>query len=123
MAKNQTIKITTAVLNKDLADFAALKEVQGYKPANPAFAVAAIDADKTAMDAAAEAIAQALALVKTKRDEYVEKQWKFHNSMDGGRTSVESQFGKDSNELQAVGRKKASEFKSRSAKPKVGGKV
>lgn len=58
---------------------------------------------------------------KNQRDEYVAAQWKFHNSMDGGRTSVESQFGPDSNEVQAVGRKKRSEYKSRTTKPTNGG--
>ena len=120
MAKNQTVKIKPDILAKDLKDFAALKELAAYAPPNPAFTVAAIEADRAAMDVKAEALAQAEALVKTLRDEHVAAQWKFHNSMDGGRDSVEAQYGKDSNEIQAVGRKKKSEYKNRTTKPKGG---
>lgn len=121
MAKNETRKLKPSVLTKDLTDFAALKQITGYAPANAAYQITAIDADKTAMEAAADAMAQAEAALKTKRDEYVAATWKFHNSVDGGRTSVESQFGKDSNEVQAVGRKKTSEYKTRAPKSKGGG--
>ena len=117
MAKNQTVKIKPSVLAKDETDFAALKKVVGYKPPNPTFEVATIQADKDAIATIAEELAQIEAAGKTKRDELVAAQWKFHNSVDGGRDSVEAQYGQDSNELQAVGRKKKSEYKSRTTKP------
>src|SRR4051812_40518124 len=121
MAKNQTRKIKPSVLAKDLEDFAALKEIADYAPPNPNFKVSAIEADNTAMKAKAEALAQAEALVKTRRDELVAAQWKFHNSVEGGRDSCEAQYGEDSNEVQAVGRKKKSEYKSRTVKSKDSG--
>jgi hypothetical protein len=121
MAKNQTVKIRPDILAKDLTDFAALKQITDYAPPNDAFKVTAIEADKTAMEAKAEALAQAEALVKTRRDELVAAEWKFHNSVEGGRDSCEAQYGEDSNEVQAVGRKKKSEYKNRTTTPNTGG--
>lgn len=118
MAKNQTVKLKPSILAKDDTDFAALKKITGYAPPNPAFTVAAIQANKDASLEVKERLAQAQALVKTLRDEDTAADWKFHNSMEGGRDSIEAQFGSDSNELQAVGRKKKSEYKSRTTKPK-----
>lgn len=121
MAKNQTVKLRPDVLAKDLEDFAALKDIPTYAPPNPAFTVAAIQANVDAMNAKAEQLAQVEALGKTVRDELVALQWTVHNSVDGGRDSVEAQYGNDSNELQAVGRKKKSEYKNRKPKPPSGG--
>lgn len=117
MAKNQTRRVRPSALAKDDADFAALKKIAGYAPPNPAFTIAAIQANKDASMSIKEQLAQAEALVKTLRDEDNAADWKYHNSVDGGRDSIEAQFGKDSNELQAVGRKKRSEYKNRKIKP------
>lgn len=35
MAKNQMVRLSSAIINKDLTDFAVLKEVQGDKLLNP----------------------------------------------------------------------------------------
>jgi hypothetical protein len=42
----------------------------------------------------------------------------FHNAILGAKDQVKAQFGKDSNELQALGLKKASEYKRPSPKKK-----
>jgi hypothetical protein len=52
----------------------------------------------------------------TARDEATAAEWAFHNAMLGGKDQVKAQFGVDSNELQAVGLKKKSEYKSPKSK-------
>ena len=45
-------------------------------------------------------------------DEAVAADWAFHNAVLGAADQVVAQFGKDSNEIQALGYKKKSEYKS-----------
>ena len=47
------------------------------------------------------------------------REWEFHNLILGAKDQVTAQFGRDSNEVQAVGLKKASERKApqRRSKP------
>jgi hypothetical protein len=42
----------------------------------------------------------------------VEKQWAFHNLMLRAKDQVRAQFGRDSNEVQALNLKKTSEYKA-----------
>jgi hypothetical protein len=48
---------------------------------------------------------------KIARDEAVAGAWAFHHNIVGVKDSVSAQYGKDSNELQSVGRKKTTEYK------------
>lgn len=43
-------------------------------------------------------------------------EWQFHNLILGMRDQVTAQFGRNSNEVQFVGRKKTSEYRRRSTK-------
>ena len=56
--------------------------------------------------------AQAAAALAAARDNAVAQEWAFHNLMLGVKDQVMAQFGRDSNEVQALGLKKASERKS-----------
>jgi hypothetical protein len=55
---------------------------------------------------------QAEAAYKAARDNAVAAEWAFHNAVLGAKEQVIAQFGKDSNEVQAIGLKKKSERKS-----------
>jgi hypothetical protein len=55
---------------------------------------------------------QAEAAYKAARDNAVKGEWEFHNLMLGVKDQVASQFGRDSNEYQALGLKKKSERKA-----------
>ena len=52
------------------------------------------------------------------RDNATAREWEFHNLMPGAKDQVTAQFGRDSNEVQALGLKKSSERKA----PKRSGK-
>lgn len=124
MAKDQSKRIAPGVLEADRTSFAALRGVAGYAPANPLFTVAKIAEVEAATRDAQAAEAQAEAAWATARDEAVAREWELHNVMLGAKDQVVAQFGRDANEVQAIGLKKASERKApqRRAKPSVAGK-
>ena len=112
MPKDQNKRITPPVLEADRSSFAALQGIAGYAPTNPAYAVAAIKTLETEMTSARAAETQAAAALATARDNAVAKEWEYHNRILGVKDQVVAQFGRDSNEVQALGLKKASERKA-----------
>jgi hypothetical protein len=124
MATDQSKRLSQAIIAADESSFAAVQAITAYRPANEAFSVAAITAAQRAYDEAKTAQAQADAAAATARDVTVERAWAFHNLVLGMKDQIRAQFGKDSTEVQAVGLKRKSEYKSRSGKsaPSVPGK-
>lgn len=112
MADQNTRPLSPKQIQDDLDAFAALKVIVGYTPSNPDFAVANGTSAKTAMDAAQEKSAQDAATAAASRDDEVTAQWAFHDFVLGAKTQVKAQFGDSSNEIQALGLKKKSEYKS-----------
>ena len=110
---NQTRRIKPEVLDADEAAFAALQTIVDYRPANPAYRADAVAAARAELAAARTAEAQAAAAAAAARDEAVSKEWNFHNLMLGVKDQVTAQFGRDSNEVQSLGLKKASEYRPR----------
>lgn len=119
MAKNQTRRLSPAQIQTNKNDFAALKKITTYAPANQAYTVDKIGTTDTELDASGEIESQANAASATARDNRVAKEWQHHNEMLGARDQVVAQFGRDSNEAQAVGLKKKSEYKSPGRKKKT----
>ena len=116
---NENRRLKPALIEADRTSFAALRGVAGYAPANPLFTVAKIAEVEAATRGAQAAEAQAAAALAAARDEAVAREWEFHNLMLGAKDQVVAQFGRDANEVQAIGLKKASERKAprRRAKP------
>lgn len=119
MAKDQSKRLSPVVIETDKASFAALQAIATYTPANTTFAMAAITSAKAELDAAQQAEAQATAGAATARDNATAKEWAFHNLILGAKDQVVAQFGRDSNEVQEVGLKRASEYKTRRSKVKT----
>jgi len=119
MAKNETRRINPRVLAEDVDSYDALKAIPAYAPSNPAFVQAKVDLARSQMIAAQQAETQAEAAWKTARDTANAKEWAFHNLILGAKKQVIAQFGENSDEVQAVGLKKKSEYKApqRAAKP------
>lgn len=110
MAKNQTKPLPQATLEEDSAAIAACKKITGYTPANELCIQTALDAAETAVINNQVAYTQAKTAFETARDNLVGSEWARHNLVLNMRTQVKAQFGDDSNELQAVGLKKKSEY-------------
>jgi hypothetical protein len=119
VAKDETKRLNPSVLEADKASFAALQTIANYAPANPAYASAAVTAAHAELLAAQAAEVQTAATAAAARDNAAAKEWHFHNLILGVKDQVTAQFGRDSNEVQALGRKKASEYKPRARKSKT----
>jgi hypothetical protein len=110
MAKDQTIRLRSQILQEDKAAFVALQANTNYRPANTAYEVAVIRTAESAMTAAQEAETLAAEVLAAARDNAVAREWEYHNLLLGAKVQVKAQFGEDSNELQAMGVKKKSEY-------------
>jgi hypothetical protein len=116
MAKDESKRLNPAALEADKTGFASLQAITSYTPANPTYALAAISTAHAALGAAQQTEAQTAAAAAAARDDAVAAEWAFHNLMRGAKDQVVAQFGRDSNEVQSIGLKKASEFKPRTRK-------
>ena len=118
---NESRRLTPAVLDADESGFAALQAMGLYEPANQAYSLQAISTARGLMESARTEESQAQAALDTARDNAVAKEWAFHNLMLGVKDQVMAQFGRDSNEVQALGLKKASERKTPQRRKPAGG--
>lgn len=121
MAKDQTRRLNPSILVEDEEVYAAIKDMEDYAPANPAFTQAMLDKGHTALEAALHASVQADAAAAAARDNLVAMQWDFHNLTLGAKDQVVAQYGPNSNQVQAVKRKKKAEYKRPSRKGKKDG--
>ena len=111
MAKDETKRIKPSDLLEDEEVYNSLKGITNYAPANSDYAMAAVDTSYEEWQTAKQEEAQAAADYAAKRDNTVAKSWAFHNKILGSKIQVTAQFGDNSNEVQAVKRKKKSEYK------------
>jgi hypothetical protein len=119
MAKDESKRVSRTTLADDETAFNALRKIDGYAPANPNYAVAAVTQAFNAMQDLQAAEDQAAAALATARDAATSQEWSFHNLMLGAKDSVRAQFGKDSTQVQELGLKRASDYKSRGPKSKA----
>jgi hypothetical protein len=119
MAKDESRRVRPQVLADDLDSYARLQDMSGYAPANAAFTREAITVIYNTMIAKQHGEAQAEAAFDSARDDSVAAEWAMHNAMLGATDQVAAQYGTNSNEYQAMGRKKKSEYSrpTREAKP------
>ena len=112
MAKNETQRLRPGQLSEDKNAFSALQSISGYTPANAAFTVTAGTVKLNALHDLQAAEAQAEAALKAARDNAVAAEWDLHNFILGAKIQVAAQYGANSNEIQALGLKKKTEYKS-----------
>jgi hypothetical protein len=112
MAKNENRRIRPAMLQSNEDAFAALQDITGYNPPNSTYVLSAVTAAHTELVNAQTAEVQAAAAADKARDIAAAKEWEFHNLMLRVKDQVIAQFGDDSPEVQALGLKRKSEYKS-----------
>jgi hypothetical protein len=123
MAKDQQKRLRPRTLKEDTNAYNALKAIEGYAPINGRYTLANAQQLYDEMIKLRMSETQIEALYKASRDKAVAAEWAFHNTMLGSKDQVKAQFGKDSNEVQAMGLKKISEYKRPSVrKPGAQGK-
>ncbi len=112
MARNESRRVGLRFVEADRKAFAALETMGGYEPPNAVYSVTAVRELRDALDAARVVEAQAAAAAAAARDTAAAKEWEFHNAMLGVKAQVVALFGRDSNEVQALGLKKSSEIRA-----------
>jgi heterodisulfide reductase subunit A-like polyferredoxin len=120
MARNQSKRLSPVKIEADENGFAALQAITDYTPINPAYSLKAVAGAHVELEDLRRAEAQAAMAAAAARTHAVAKEWEFHNLMLGVKEQIIAQFGKDSKEVQALGLKRKSEYKSprrRSAPP------
>jgi hypothetical protein len=116
MAKNETKRIKPALLQTDKECFAAIETISAYSPINARYGLGALRTMRDDLSGVHEVEAQAVAAAAIARQHAMAKEWEFHNLILGAKDQVVAQFGRDSNEAEAVGLKKKSDYKTRTRK-------
>ena len=117
MAKDQSRRLKPSILQADESGYSALRTIKSYTSINPTFSLDAITGARTTMADRRKIEAEAHVAAATARVAAVEAEWDFHNLMLGVKAQVIAQFGLDSDELAALGRKKKSDYKLPGRKP------
>ena len=105
-------RLPADVLQEDLETFAAFLGPDDYAPANAQFAAANVKSIKDAMTANQTAEIQIFAAANAKRDATIQNEQDFHQLILGVKNQVKAQYGANSNELQSLGLKKKSDYKT-----------
>lgn len=116
MADPKNRPLTPSQLLADLDAFASLKNISAYMPANSSFALANGNSLQAEMTAAQDEAVLTRNAAREARDREIAAEWAFHDFILGAKTQVKAQYGDSSNEIQALGLKKKSEYKSPSKK-------
>ena len=116
MDQNGRRRLKPSLLQMDEDCFRALERVAGYAPLNARYNLNGLQETRRELTELQQAEAKAAAAAATARRKATAKEWEFHDLILGAKDQVVAQFGRDSDEAQAVGLKKKSEYKPRSRK-------
>jgi hypothetical protein len=111
MAKKQTRRLQPRIVKQDKQCLSAIKGLTDYKPADSKFAKTALQSAADDVDDTQEKEKQTEVAAKAARAAAVKAEWTLHNLILGSKTQVKAQYGDDSDEVNAVGLKKKSEYK------------
>ena len=119
MAKDQTVRIKPSILQEDKDVVAAIGTlVPAYTPANAAYSPVNLSNALAAMTASQNVEVQKIADAEAARDGANAKEWAFHNAVLEAKKQVLAQYGSDSDQVQAIGLKRKSEYKKPTKKKK-----
>ncbi len=120
MAKDQTRRLNPIVVQEDKDVVAAIATLApAYAPANAAYSLLNLQAASTTMASAQNTEVQKQGELDTARDTANTNEWTFHNKVLEAKKQVMAQYGSDSDQLQAIGLKKKSEYKKPAPKKKL----
>lgn len=118
MADKKTRQLTPEELQEDIDSFAGLEGIPNYDPANSVYNLLIGTALREAMQGSETKEVQDYGTWQATRDKKVADQWAFRDYVRNARIQVKAQFGENSDEVQKVGLKKKSEYKSPTKKKK-----
>ena len=112
MAKDQTKRLAPATIQEDKDVVAAMQTLTPtYAPANTAYSIANLMTSQGAMTTAQGVEVQKVGEAEAARDAANTKEWAYHNLVLEAKKQVIAQYGSDSDQVQAIGLKKKSEYK------------
>ena len=111
MADQKAHRMNPEALSADQSSAKAVLELPDYRPAKADFTREIIQAKLAALQPLLDAEQRAQRLLDTARDNAVAAEWALHEVVLGAKDQIVAQYGSDSNEAQAVGLKKKSEYK------------
>jgi hypothetical protein len=117
--EDQTKRIAPAQMQADMDAYTALQGIENYTPANTAYTLDAVEDKMVALKGTQDAEIAAQNALAAARDAAAAAEWEFHNAMLGVKEQVIAQFGKNSDQVQALGLKKKSEYKAPARKAKA----
>jgi hypothetical protein len=112
MAKNETRRLSPKVLKQDKDTHDAIIGLTDYGPSNPLYTKVNLQAKRDAVTAKQASETQKDAEAAGARDDANKAEWAFHNDILEAKKQVSAQYGSDSDQVQAVGLKKKSEYKA-----------
>ncbi|TSA40553.1 MAG: hypothetical protein D4R57_01625 [Verrucomicrobiales bacterium] len=120
MAKDQTRRLHPTLVQEDKDTVAAIATLLPvYAPANAAYSVANLQTAQTTMTTSQNTEVQKQGELDAARDTANTNEWAFHNKVLEAKKQVAAQYGSDSDQLQAIGLKKKSEYKKPAARKKT----
>lgn len=106
-------RLPAKTISADIDSYNGLGTVSGYVPVRAEATPETLKANYEAMLAKQQKETELQVMVKAAADEAKRAEWEFHNSVLAMKEAVRAQFGPDSNNAQAIGYKKKSEYKRR----------
>ncbi len=119
MADSKTKRLRPGLLQANIESGDAIDGIGDYKPANDDFTKAKLAAMRADMVAKQAKETVDYGTYQASRDAAVAAEWAYNDAIRGGRVQVKAQYGENSDQLQAVGLKKKSEYKSPKRKPRT----
>lgn len=110
-------RLPADVLQEDLDTYAAFLALEDYAPSNPQYSRENVIAAKDEMSANQTSEIQKFAVANAQRDTTVDSENLVHNLILGVKIQVKAQYGENSNELQSLGLKKKSDYRTGRRKP------
>lgn len=116
MGSNETRRIAPDIIVDDKKSLSNVKAMSDYHPAKAGITSEAADIQHSAMTTKQEAETVAKKAWEAARDAATQAEWDFHNFMLEVKQQVIAQYGDNSDQAQAVGLKKKSEYKKPSGR-------
>jgi hypothetical protein len=118
MADKKARRMDPETLSADQSSAKAVIELPDYRPAKADFTREIIQTKLAALQPLLDAEQHAQRVLDTARDNAVAAEWALHEIVLGAKEQVIAQYGSDSNEAQAAGLKKKSDYKKAGRKSK-----
>jgi hypothetical protein len=112
-------RLRSTVVTADLDALSALRDLNDYRPHNPDHQTDAAAVHATALLQAREHEARIARTLSAARDAVQAAEWALHNAMLGVKAEVTAQYGANSDQVQAIGLKKKSDYRRPSRRPAV----